>query len=375
MERTFRLYCIECKEEYPLSEGRWDCARCGAPLDIESLAPFDVEKIERDIPSLWRYRAFIPIAEGAEIISLGEGMTPLVEDCLYSRKVLLKLEYISPTGSFKDRGTTAMMSRIGELGVEEVVEDSSGNAGASIAAYCARAGVRCHIYAPQSTHPEKLVQIRASGAELHLVPGSRRATEEAALGASEKMYYASHNRHPWFLQGTKTFAFEICEQMGWRAPDAVVIPVGNGSLLYGAYIGFKELVSSGAIGSLPKLIGVQAENCAPLAEAFERGEMEARPIEAKPTLADGISISSPSRGKMILGAVRESGGKILSISESEIEEALIYICGRGFYVEPTSAAAVAGLKRYIEASGEGGTIAVALTGSGLKATDKIGKLL
>ncbi|MEM9982561.1 MAG: pyridoxal-phosphate dependent enzyme, partial [Bacteroidota bacterium] len=155
-------------------------------------------------------------------------------------KIHLKLDFLFPTGSYKDRGASVMISKVKELGIDKVVQDSSGNAGASVAAYCAKAGIACDIYAPKCTSQAKLTQIKMYGATLHLIDGTREDTAQAALEAAQKSYYASHCWNPYFFQGTKTFAFEIAEQMGWKAPDTVILPAGNGTLLIGAYIGFRE---------------------------------------------------------------------------------------------------------------------------------------
>jgi len=262
-----------------------------------------------------------------------------------------------------------------ELGIIEVVEDSSGNAGSAIAAYCAQAGIGCHIYAPENTSAGKLAQVQFYGAELHKIPGTREDTAQAALLAAEKIYYASHAWNPFFFHGTKTFAFEISEQLGWKSPDTVILPVGNGTLLLGADIGFRELLRAGILDRLPRIIGVQAENCAPLYRAYQENRAEVPPIETKETLAEGIAIARPARGRQIIDAVRQTGGEFITVSEDEIRKALVEICGQGYYIEPTSAAAIAGVKKYLPGSSQGEVIVSAFTGHGLKATEKMLKLI
>ncbi|MCP4155342.1 MAG: pyridoxal-phosphate dependent enzyme, partial [bacterium] len=206
---------------------------------------------------MWRYKEAIPVSNESTVVSFEEGFTPLLEMDIENRTVLVKQEQLFASGSYKDRGASVLISKIKEMGIGEVVEDSSGNAGASVAAYCAAAGIQCTIFAPEETSPGKLAQIEAYGAVLNKIPGSREETANAVLKAAETTYYASHSWNPYFFHGTKTFAFEVCEQLGWKAPGTVILPVGNGTLLLGAYIGFNELVNAGIIGKMPVIIGVQ----------------------------------------------------------------------------------------------------------------------
>ncbi len=225
-----------------------------------------------------------------------------------------------PTGSYKDRGASVLVSKIKELGIKEVVEDSSGNAGCAIAAYCARAKIKCEIFVPQDTSPAKLAQIQAYGAKLRLIPGSRKDTAQATLKTAEKIYYASHSWNPFFFQGTKTLAFEICEQLDWQSPEVVILPVGNGTLLLGCFLGFKDLQQAGIIDKLPRLIGIQAANCAPLYLARREESTDIPFIMEKETLAEGIAIAAPVRGKQILQVIEETAGDIMVVAEEEIKK-------------------------------------------------------
>lgn len=324
---------------------------------------------------MWRYREAIPLEDNSVITSFDEGFTPLTEVMIDGKAVFIKQDQLFPTGSYKDRGASALISKVKELGIKEVVEDSSGNAGAAIAAYCAHADIKCHIFVPENTSEGKLAQIQLYGAELHKIPGSREDTAQAALLAAEKIYYASHAWNPFFFHGTKTFAFEVSEQLGWRSPDAVILPVGNGTLLLGAYIGFKEMLQARIIDRLPRIIGVQAENCAPLYRAYRENLAEVPPAETKETLAEGIAIARPVRGRQIIDTTQQTGGEFITVSEVEIRKALGEICGRGYYIEPTSAATIAGIKKYLPFSIHNEVIVSAFTGHGLKATEKMLKLL
>ena len=325
-------------------------------------------------PTLWRYREAIPILQDEYILSMGEGFTSLEEMGFNGHRVLLKIDYLFPTGSYKDRGATVLISKLSELRIQKVIEDSSGNAGSAIAAYCAKAGIECEIYVPESTSSGKLVQIQAYGATLKKVEGSREKTAQKAMEAGSKIYYASHCWNPFFLHGTKTFAFEIWEQIGWKAPDALVLPVGHGTLLLGAYLGFKELKEAGKVEKIPRLVGIQSAACAPLYRAFKKGWRETLPIEKKETMAEGIAIANPVRGRQILGAIRETNGEILTVTEKEIGGALKEMSRKGHFIEPTSAATIAGLKKYLGKKSKKEIVVSALTGTGLKATKKIAHL-
>jgi len=263
------------------------------------------------------------------------------------------------------------MSKMKEWGVQKVVEDSSGNAGSAVAAYCARAGIECEIYVPQDTPSEKTVQIQAYGATLRKVKGSRERTAEVAMEAASKIPYASHCWNPFFLHGTKTFAFEVWEQMDWKAPDVLVLPVGHGTLFLGAYTGFKELREAGMIKKIPRLVGVQSASCAPLYQALKKGWRETRPIEKKETAAEGIAIAEPVRGRQILETIQRTDGEILIVTEKEIRRALKEMGRKGHFIEPTSAATVAGLKKYLSKKRRRETVVSTLTGTGLKSARKM----
>jgi threonine synthase len=313
----------------------------------------------------------MPIRHDASILSMGEGFTPLEGIEFNGNRILLKVDYLFPTGSYKDRGATVLISKMKEWGVQKVVEDSSGNAGSAIAAYGAKAGIRCDIYVPQDTSPGKLVQIQAYGATLKRVEGSRERTAEKAVEAASKFPYASHCWNPFFIHGTKTFAFEVWEQMDWKAPDTLVLPIGHGTLFLGAYMGFKELKKAGMIKRIPKLVGVQSLSCAPLYQALKRGWTEPRPIKKKETMAEGIAIAEPVRGRQILEAIGETGGEILAVTEKEISGALREMGRKGHFIEPTSAATIAGLKKYLIKQRRKETVVSTLTGTGLKSVGKM----
>lgn len=364
------LFCGHCKREYSLDEVLWRC-ECGSVLDIEFEANFPIQEIMGRAPNLWRYRESIPLARDGNIISMGEGFTPMVEEDIDGVSVHLKLEYMFPTGSFKDRGASVLVSKMRELGVKDAIEDSSGNAGCAIAAYCAKGKIDCHIYVPDRAPVEKLTQIGMYGSSIERISGDREAVAAAALKTAEQGYYASHSWNPFFLQGTKTLAFEVCEQLNWRAPNTLIVPVGNGTLLLGAYIGFRDLLAGGIIDKMPRLIGVQAAPCSPLFQMFKGGLEDIPPITPGDTIAEGIAIAKPIRGGQIIEAIKESKGDIISVRDSQIQESLRMMGRVGYYIEPTSAVAIAGAKTYLKGATPGKTIVIPLTGTGLKATQKM----
>ena len=279
---------------------------------------------------------------------MGEGLTPLVSRGWGGVPALFKLEWLSPTGSFKDRGASVMLSILRSQGVRKVLEDSSGNGGAAIAAYAAAGDLGAKILVPASTAQDKIVQMRAYGAEIELIPGTRQDASDEAERQAATIFYAGHNWQPFFLQGTKTLAYELWEDLKFEAPDNVIIPTGAGSNVMGCDIGFGELLSRGEIEKLPRLFAAQPENCAPLHASFVAGSDDLTPVEVRPTIADGASIAKPVRAREVLSAVRRSGGATVAVSEAEIEQALFQLSRIGLYVEPTSAIAAAAFTKLME---------------------------
>jgi threonine synthase len=360
---------------YPLEMPRWR-ADTGGPLMITALPGIDKGQIRRDLRTLWRYAAALPMPV-ADPVSLGEGVTPLIRQQWRGTDVFLKLEWFAPTGSFKDRGASVMISLLRQLGVRSVLEDSSGNGGAAIAAYAAAAGILAKILVPASTPSAKTVQMRAYGAEVELIPGSRQATADAAVRQAEQIFYASHNWHPFFLQGTKTLAYEIWEDLGFAAPDNVVVPLGAGSNVLGCDIGFDELWRRRLIPRRPRLFGAQPVNCAPVHACYIRGVEQLVETRVLPTIAEGAAIAAPVRLKEVLQALRRSGGGTMAVEERDIAGAALELARAGVYVEPTSAMVAAALTQLIDAGTirKGETTVLVLTGTGLKATARYAELL
>ncbi len=356
---------------HPLDVPRWR-GDDGGPLLLTPGSGLGRDDIERGERSLWRYRAALAGAI-ARPISMGEGCTPLIE----RGGVTFKCEWFSPTGSFKDRGASVMLSHLRGLGVGAVLEDSSGNGGSAIAGYGAAGGLRVKVLAPASTSPAKIAQVRAYGAEVQLVEGPREASQTEAIRQSEQTFYASHNWQPFFLEGTKTLAYELWEDFGFKAPDVVILPVGAGSLLLGLHFGFRELLGAGQIARLPRLIAAQPLNCSPVAASFAAGLDVPVAREVRPTVAEGTAIKAPLRLKEMIAALRESGGEAVAATEAEIVAALRKLAEQGLFVEPTSASAAAAFDK-LSAAGRVGPrerVVMVLSGSGLKAASRFAELL
>lgn len=361
------LKCQACGTSHTANRPLWACP-CGGILDVLMRARFPKESMALRAPGLWRYREALPVALNTPPISLGEPQTPLVAVALGAYRVYLKLDFLFPTGSFKARGAAVLLTKARELGVTSLVEDSSGNAGAAIAAYAAAAGVKATIYVPARAARAKTAQIALYGAQIKVVAGSRADVADAALLAARSQYYASHAWNPFFLEGTQTIAFEIWEQLDGRVPDMVISPVGHGTMLLGLAKGFDSLRRAGMTTHVPRLIGVQAAACAPLRQAFRQGGSELSPVQPGPTQADGIAIGRPLRWRQILQAVSDSGGDIVAVGEDAIARSMSYWARRGLLMEPTSATATAVLEDFAASNRlqPEQVVVVPITGSGMK---------
>ena len=360
---------------FPLEQPRW-CGPGHAPLLLTPLPGITRSEIDTATRSLWRYRAAFPM-QIDDPITLGEGMTPLIRRHIAGVTVLLKCEWFNPTCSFKDRGASVMLSLLRAQGVRHVLEDSSGNGGAAVSAYAAAGGMAATIMAPASTSPAKTVQMRAHGATVELIPGSRQATADAAIARSSSVFYASHNWHPFFLHGTKTLAYELWEDLGFTPPDNVIVPCGAGSNVLGCGIGFSELLRAGEIDAMPRIFAAQPANCAPIAAAFMAEADDSVPTTISPTIAEGTAIAQPVRMREVLGTLRETGGGAVTLTEQEIGRATLELARMGVYVEPTSAQAAAAFGKLLETgtiTPEQTTVLV-MTGSGIKATPRVAELL
>jgi len=368
-----RVFCPDCGTERTLSPERWRCG-CGGAWEPQELGEFDPDLIDPTDTSVWRYRRLYGLDFEKPTVRLGAGGTPLLPVILEGRQVLVKPEYFAPTASFKDRGTTVMINILAHQGVTHLADDSSGNAGASVAAYAARAGMRAEIFVPAYASSAKQAQIAVYGAEVQPIPGPRQNAKLAALEvAKHGVVLASHAYHPGFLLGQQSVAWELWEQLGRRAPDWYVVPVGQGVHLLGVWLGFRRLRAAGLVDRLPKLAAVQASVLAPLCRAFDAGLETVPAVEPTgPSVAEGLAIAEPVRGRRLLQAVRDSAGTCITVEEEAIRVAQSQLARHGFYAEPTSATVIAALPAVYQSARAEEIIVVPLTGSGLKGSPSLG---
>jgi threonine synthase len=355
------LECLDCAKRVPATVTRLRCHTCAGLFRIAYSTAADAKQQR------------LPLSVTSRTVSLGEGRTALLRLDRTARALGLgdlwaKLEFIAPTGSFKDRGSAVLISAALAEGVTEFVEDSSGNAGASLSAYAAAAAMKAHVFVPADAASGKLDQIRIFGAELHLVEGPRQAATDAAekFVAEHELPYLSHNLSPYFSDGMKAVAYEL--HLG-PARDAghVVLPVGNGSLLIGATAGFDELAEAGVVDSRPKFHAVQAQAVQPITAAINGDAWDSS--SAAPTVASGIAVGLPPRLNQCVAAVRESGGSAVAVADSASlnwQRKLARV--EGIFCEATAATAFAGLQQLITqgAISPGESVVVPITGSGLK---------
>jgi threonine synthase len=358
------IRCRSCNELFPSNGVPYRCPNCGGTYDFDGPPDFKKNAIEMDLPGLWRYRHSFGLFQDAPIVTLGEGNTPLVWMDVAGMQVGLKLESLNPSGSYKDRGSSVLVSQLLARGVQQAVEDSSGNAGASFAAYAARSGLSARVFVPESASGPKRRQIELYGADLVRVPGPRSAAAQAVLKEVEAgAVYGSHAYLPFGLMGIATIAYEIWESLG-AAPGTLVAPVGHGGLLLGIMRGFAALRQSGLISNLPYYIGVQAEACAPVVTAFTKGKEVAKNIVEGQTVAEGVKVSQPVRLDALLSEIPGTGGEFISIQENAILPAYRELAKKGVYVEPTSALVWCTLDKILGRVPE--PVVLIVSGSGLK---------
>ena len=357
--------CTRCGATAPVDTRASHCS-CGGLWQLDYTPPaFDLDLIDRSVWGLFRYRRFLPLTGDTwRDVTLGEGMTPLVA---LDEDVLLKMDYYMPTLSFKDRGAAVLVAHMKSIGVEAAVQDSSGNAGNSVAAYCGRCGIACDIYVPEGTSPGKIAMIQAHGATAHVVPGSRDHCADVCRAQVEQegKYYANHVYNPFFYQGTKTYLYEVYEQLG-RIPAHLFVPLGNGTLFLGVVLALEELLAAGCIDHFPKVIAIQSERCDPFVKAAAVHSPDPAPVTPTPTMAEGISIGVPMRGREILEAIYRYDMDLVTVPEDRILEARSYLARRGIYCEHTTAANLAAYWHYCDTHGKALDSLLTMCGAGLK---------
>jgi threonine synthase len=361
----FEIKCSACDHSSP-SLLNYKCPSCGQPLNIQLHFDFKVEEIPKQNYTVWRYAKFFPYVNEAEIATLGEGWTPLVN---FSENVFFKLENLNPTGSFKDRGSTVLISTL-QMPIKKaggyIAEDSSGNAGASIAAYASRAGLKAKIYVPENVSGPKFNQIQFYGSEVIKVSGTRSRVAEEAQKPERGKYYVGHILHPLFRDGIRSLAYEIAEQFGWHTPERVYLPVSAGTLLLGVIEGFRHLVKSNIIASMPKIVACQTQQVSPLYHSFKN--LSYTPPERIASIADALVSVNPPLLDLMVKHLTEARGDAIIVEESEIFNAFKELAGKGFFVEPSSAVAYAAYKKQLENKevSKADKTAIVLTGTGLK---------
>jgi threonine synthase len=380
----FELRCIECGHMHDLGRPAYSCTKCGnlleVKLDIRSMKERLAEARLSSRPlSVWRYRELIPLGEGERTYSLDEGGTQLVK-CdrlgaeLGAKSLWMKFDGTNPTGSFKDRGMTVGISKAKELQMKTVTCASTGNTSASLAAYAGLAGLRCVVLIPEGKVAlGKLAQAMMHGAKVVSVKGNFDEALDVVMKSSEKLgMYVLNSVNPFRIEGQKTAAYEICDQLGGRSPEYLYIPVGNGGNSAAYWKGFAEYQALGVVSSHPVIRGIQAEGAAPIAHMFEKKLDVLEPVRKPDTVATAIRIGNPANWKKTVRAIKESGGYASTVSDKEIlwaQKAMARL--EGIFPEPAGAAALAGLKKDLEngAVDKSAEIVCVSTGHGLKDPD------
>ncbi|MGB9714198.1 MAG: threonine synthase [Candidatus Bathyarchaeales archaeon] len=355
------LRCIGCGAEYSANDVVYNCRKCGDLLEVK----FDFKNLREKLDktdwrqrriSVWKYKEFLPILDESKIVTLHEGGTPLYKCDKLGKELGIKSLYVknegaNPTGSFKDRGMTVGVSKALELKARAVVCASTGNTSASLAAYAAKAGLNCVVLIPSGKIAlGKLAQAMMYGANVVAVRGNFDDALQIVLDASKHLgLYLLNSINPFRIEGQKTSAFEICDQLGWRSPDRVILPVGNAGNITAYWKGFKELKDLGIVEGLPKMTGIQAVGANPIAKAFATKSNQIKPVKNPETIATAIRIGNPVNWKRALNAMRESDGTATTVTDEEIVYAQKLLARtEGIFVEPASAASIAGLKKLVE---------------------------
>ncbi|MCK9151750.1 threonine synthase [Methanobacterium alcaliphilum] len=348
------IKCISCGEEYSLNEIIYTCEKCGSVLEV--IKDVDVSK---DIFScrkqtMWKYKEFMPVDE-SKIVSLEEGGTPFVKcDKLGGElgiDLYVKVEGSNPTGSFKDRGMSVGITKAMELGVSTVGCASTGNTSASLAAYAARAGLRCVVLLPSGKVAlGKLAQAMFHGAEVLSIKGNfDEALEAVTALALEGELYLLNSVNPFRLEGQKTIGFEIVDDLGWKSPDRVILPVGNAGNISAIWKGISEFYDAGFIENKPMMTGIQAEGACPIVNAVRKNKMEIETVDNPETVATAIRIGAPVSSLKALRAIYDSKGYAETVSDEEILNAQKLLARKeGIGVEPASAASIAGLLKLVD---------------------------
>ncbi len=381
------LECTQCGKTYPHTQLSKVSSCCGKVL----FARYDLPRLRREVDrqalngrpeNMWRFAELLPMAEPGNILSLGEGGTPLLKagnlgKNLGLKRLFIKDEGLNPTGTFKARGLSVAISKAAELGATGFTMPSAGNAAGAAAAYCARGGLKVQVFMPQDAPEANQKECIVTGAELTLVDGliGDAGRMSVAVAAEQDLFDLSTLKEPYRAEGKKTMGLEIAMQLGWRMPDAIIYPTGGGTGIIGMHKGFQELLELGWVeGQPPKFIAVQPVGCQPIVKAFHEGKAVSEPWPNAETVADGLRVPHPFADYLILRAIRETGGTAVVVEDREMVDAMYEIANaEGLFVCPEGAATLVALKRLLHQGflSADETIVLLNTGSGYKYLDLI----
>ncbi len=378
------LRCRECGTEYPPVK-IYACEHCFGPLEV--IYRLDLVELDRDSfkqrpHTLWRYHELLPIEDNTKIVDLGAGFTPLRECKRLSkelglRELYVKDDTINPTGSFKDRPSTVAVTKALELGYKAIGCASTGNLAAATAAHSAKAGIPCYVFIPADTEQSKILQATAYGARIIAVDGTYDEANRLAAQASDEYKWGlvNINIRPYYVEGSKTLGFEICEQLGWKVPKNIVIPIGSGALLCAIWRGFKQFRDLGLISELEtRLVGAQPYGCSPIVSAFKSSSNDIDPVANPETIAKSLAIGDPGDGIYALNIIRESRGVAESATDEEILDGIKLLAKtEGIFAEPAGGITIAVLKKLVEAGEipKDEEVVCCVTGSGFKSSETI----
>ncbi len=381
------LKCRECGKEYS-PQFRYVCEECFGPLDVTYQTPsLTRHTFEPREKTYWRYFELLPIADKSNIVSLNAGLTPLqtadrLGKQLGAKNVYIKNDSVNPTFSFKDRPAGVAVSRAKETGLKAVGCASTGNLASATAAHAAKADLPCYIFAPSDIEHVKIAQALSYGAEFVAVQGTYDDANRVAsvIGDSKGIGIVNINMRPYYVEGSKTLAYEVAEQLGWQVPDTLIIPVGSGAMLNAICKGFEELQSLGLIGDVKKMkiIAAQPQGCAPIVDAFKNNSDQVVPVERPETIAKSLAIGDPGDGIYVLKRLKQYNGVAEQASDSEITDSILLLAKtEGIFTEPAGGVSVAVLRKLIEEGvvDRDEQIVCYVTGNGLKTTEAIVGLL
>jgi threonine synthase len=381
------LQCRECKKEYE-STFKYICDECFGPLDVKyDFSPVSKNTFEGREHTYWRYFELLPIQQKSNIVSINAGMTPLVRaeklgEALGLGNLYIKNDSVNPTFSFKDRPAGVAVSKAKEFGLSAVGCASTGNLASATAAHAAKGGFPCYVFAPSDIEHAKIAQALAYGSKFIAVDGTYDDANRIAaqIGDSKGIGIVNINMRSYYVEGSKTLAYEVAEQLGWAVPDQLIVPVGSGAMLNAICKGFEELQSVSLLSGVSNMhmIAAQPHGCAPVVDAFKRGDSEVIPVENPDTIAKSLAIGDPGDGRYVLKRLKQYNGFAEESNNSEILDAILLLARtEGIFTEPAGGVSVAVLKKMVDDGkiDKNDTVVCYVTGNGLKATESLMEVL